>query len=154
MILLLFLLQHFCHRWGCQWYHNSRHSLLYHQEAVDKQARVFLTDNSLGPRGHYQMRLFNCGSHFPVECNMVTGNINKKIRLPIRSQKKCNLCASIFRRSITNKTLYCETCNINLCADCYKVFRTQTNNIVDNRRQQQRTLGIKIELQTKKQRIL
>ena len=93
---------------------------------------------------------FSCA----VECNMVIGNFNKKIRLPIRSQKKCNLRASIFRRSITNKTLYCETCNINLCVDCYKVFYTQTNNIVDNRRQQQRTLGIKIELQTKKQRIL
>ena len=113
-------------------------------------ARVNLTDNSLGARGHFQKRLFDPIEHFPVECERVTGKKSKKTGLPVRSQKKC-VFHNYLGGQARNKIMYCPSCNINLCVDCYKLFHTQ-QNIVSNKRQLQRKLGIGIERASKKQR--
>ena len=74
-------------------------------------ARVYLTDNSLGPRGHFQKRLFDPVEHFPIECEQITGKKSKRTGLPVRSQKKCDFHRYLGGQA-RNKILYCQCCNL------------------------------------------
>ena len=79
------------------------------------------TDVSLGPRGHYQIRLFDHTKHLPVQCKLVTNNATGQ---PVRSQTKCDL-HNYLKGQSRYKMMYCPACNANLCINCYKLFHEE-----------------------------
>ena len=96
------------------------------------------TDVSLGPRGHYQIRLFDHTKHLPVQCKLVTNNATGQ---PVRSQTKCDL-HNYLKGQSRYKMMYCPACNANLCINCYKLFHEEPD-IVGKKKSLKRKLGIK-----------
>ena len=99
------------------------------------------TDSTLGPRGHYQVRLFDHTKHLPLECKQTTGNVSDVTGKAIRSQTKCDLHKYLNGQS-RHKIMYCPTCNANLCIHCYKLFHEE-RDLVGKKKQLKRKLGIK-----------
>ena len=73
-------------------------------------------DTSLGPRGHYQICLFDHTKHLPVQCKLVTNNATGQ---PVRSQTKCDFHNYLKGQSRYKIMMYCPACNANLCINCY-----------------------------------
>ena len=67
---------------------------------------------SLGPRGPMSIRLYTQYDHLPQHPQI------KKPRCALHSWGGVEMRASIS---------YCDTCNVNLCIDCYKMFHHNAN---------------------------
>ena len=96
-------------------------------------------DTSLGPRGHYQICLFDHTKHLPVRCKLVTNNATGQ---PVRSQTKCDL-HNYLKGQSRYKMMYCPacSCNANLCINCCKLFHEEPD-IVGKKKSLKRKLGV------------
>ena len=102
--------------------------------------RKYFTDETLDARGLYQRRLFDHSLHFPVACKKLTGNVSKTTGKPIESKTKCDLhywLGSQYRAQV----MKCETCNVNLCIDCYRLFHVEPK-LVERRDELKRKYNI------------
>jgi hypothetical protein len=73
---------------------------------------AFCTDSSLSDNGLLQCRLDTTLSHLP---SRKRGN-----------RPQCGLHAWTATR-MQSDILYCRSCNIHLCVDCYEIFHTRSN---------------------------
>ena len=90
-----------------------------------------MTDESLGPNGHFKMRLFNPALHLSSleDCTVVNGNT-----------PKCRL-HRWFGAQTCHKIIYCGFCQVNLCPDCYPLFHT-VPDLVSKKRELQDKYGV------------
>ena len=98
------------------------------------------SNNSLGPRVHYQICLFGHTTHLPVQCKHVTGNTSDVTGKAIRSQTNCDLLKYLYQSR--HKMMYFPTCKANLCIDCYKLFHEEPD-LVGKKNQLKQKPGIK-----------
>ena len=70
----------------------------------------YITDSSLGIGGALSCRFITALDHLPVG-----------VQSNGKSSVKCGM-HRWFETQVTSQMLYCQTCRVNLCVKCYKIF--------------------------------
>ena len=107
---------------------------------TSKRCKYF-TDDTLDANGLYQWELFDHSLHFHVACKKLTGNISAKTGKQIEAKTRCDLHKWLGSQSRA-QVMKCETCNVNLCIDCYRLFHVEPK-LVERREELKRKYKIK-----------